>query len=410
MMRFGLIGGHLSHSFSKDIHEKLTGESYELRELSREELGPFLKEYPFQAINVTIPYKEQVIPWLDWISPEATRIGAVNTIVRRDGRLYGYNTDYYGFSELARKAGISFEGRKVLILGAGGAAKTVRAVATDQGAEEVVNAVRTPRSEADIPLGSIPAGSGFEIIINATPVGMFPDDEGMSADPEAFPCLKGVLDLIYNPLRTNLILKARSLGVPAEGGLYMLVAQAVKAASLFHSKEFPSGAADELFEGLQRAKGNIVLCGMPSSGKSTIGKLLAAKRDMEFVDTDELIIQQEGRPIGEIFASSGEMGFRKIESGVIGEVARRHGCVIATGGGAVLNPLNVNALKRNGTVCLIRRPIELLQATADRPLSSSREALEKLEAARKGAYAAAADVIIDNDSSLEQCLRQFEIC
>ena len=409
-MEFGLIGEHLGHSFSREIHEKLTGLPYELKEFPREELDGFMKKAPFRAINVTIPYKELVIPCLNIVSPEAARIGAVNTIVKRDGRLWGYNTDYFGFSELARRAGISFSGRKVLILGAGGAAKTVRAVAMDQGAASVVNAVRAPRCAGQIRLDSIPADNDFEIIVNATPVGMFPDDGAIPADPALFPRLEGALDLIYNPLRTNFILRSRSLGVPAEGGLFMLVAQAVKAASLFHSKSFPEETTEELFMDLSRAKGNIVLCGMPSSGKTTVGRLLAERRGLEFLDTDELIVGREGRPISEIFAAVGEAGFRRIESEIIQEVSRRHGCVIATGGGAVLDPSNVQALKRNGTVCLIRRSLELLQATADRPLSSNREALERLQEQRRGSYESAADHVIDNNSSLEDCLRQFDIC
>ena len=411
-MEFGLIGEHLGHSFSKEIHGKLMPDlPYELREISREDLPAFLREAPFKAINVTIPYKQDVIPYLSSISGEAQRIGAVNTIVKRpDGSLAGYNTDYYGFSELAKRAGISLKGRKVLILGAGGAAKTVRAVALDQGASEVRHALRHPRSAEDLQLGSIPSGNSFEIVINATPAGMYPDDGSAPVRASDFPCLEGALDLIYNPLRTNFILDARAQGAKAEGGLYMLVAQAVRASELFHSCCHLKGVTEEIFSSIAMAKGNIVLCGMPSSGKSTIGQMLAERLGMGFTDTDELITRREGRPIRDIFATRGEKVFRAIESQVISDISRSLGCVIATGGGAVLNQANVHSLRRNGTIILIQRDPELLLATPDRPLSSRREDLLRLLEERREAYLNAADHIVSNNASPGDCVRQIEQC
>ena len=217
-MEYGLIGERLGYSFSKEIHEKLSPCSYELREIAREDLDQFLKQKEFKGINVTIPYKEAVLPYLDEIAPEARSIGAVNTIVRDGDRLLGYNTDYYGFLALAEKAGIDFAGREVLILGAGGAAKTVHAVAADRGAARITHAVRTPKAPGQIDMNGLKPGSGYEIIVNCTPVGTYPRDEESPVDLGLFPRLKGVLDLVYNPLRTRLVLDAQGRGIPAAKG------------------------------------------------------------------------------------------------------------------------------------------------------------------------------------------------
>ena len=394
---------------------------------------------------MTIPYKEAVLPLLDFVSPEARQIGAVNTIVNRDGRLFGYNTDYFGFSALADRLGIDFKGKRVLILGAGGAAKTVAAVAADRSAASVTHAVRRPKAPGQIPLSSLGSESSYkdvipgwtgDLAVNCTPAGMFPLEEERIIDLGALPQLEGAIDLIYNPLRTDLILDALSRGVPAEGGLYMLVAQAVKAREYFDGIPGPAGddtlrtgddslrdgddtlgsvmagsdrpSPDDVFDALLKAKRNIVLIGMPASGKSTIGKALSEKTGRPFADTDSLIVQKAGKPIPQIFAEEGEAAFRALESDVIRELSPRTGLIIATGGGAILDPQNVRRLSRNGLLCFIRRDPERLQVTADRPLSSSREAMQALYESRREAYRRATERVIDNNGSLEEALRQFD--
>ena len=445
MMEFGLIGEHLGHSFSKEIHEKLSDRPYELREVARDELAGFLSHREFKGINVTIPYKEAVLPWLDFVSPEARKIGAVNTIVNRDGRLFGYNTDYFGFSALVDRLGLDFKGRRVLILGAGGAAKTVAALAEDRSAASVTHAVRHPKAPGQIPLSSLVSGTFFkdvipgsddvipgltgDLVINCTPAGMFPHMEERIADLKAFPQLKGAIDLIYNPLRTDLILDAQTLDVPAEGGLYMLVAQAVKAREYFDGIPGPAGndalrdgddalgsvmagpdrpSPDDVFDALLKAKRNLVLIGMPASGKSTLGRALAERTGRPFLDTDELIVEKAGKPIPQIFSDEGEAAFRAIESEVIREISPLTGQVIATGGGAILDPDNVRRLKRNGLLCFIRRDPERLSPTPDRPLSSDGAAMRALYQRRKEAYQRATELVIDNDGSLEDSLKQLE--
>ena len=409
MMQYGLIGEHLGYSYSKDIHEQLSTHAYELRELPREGLEAFLREAPFLGINVTIPYKEAVLPYLSWISPEARAIGAVNTIVKCDGRLLGYNTDYSGLKALAAKAGVSFLGRRVLILGAGGAAKCAHALAVDEGAVSVTHAVRNPPEAGQIRLDAIDPDNDYEVLVNCTPVGVTPNEEDCPTDLRLFPRLAGVLDLIYNPLRTNLVLDAQEAGIPAEGGLYMLVAQAVAARSLFDGTELDlAETTGRVFQHLYKAKRNLVLTGMPSSGKSTLGRLLAEKSGRRFVDTDDLIPEKAGKSIPQIFAENGEACFRAWESEVIQTLAQETGLVIATGGGAVLDGQNVRRLRRNGTILYLKRDLERLTATADRPLSSDRSALEALYERRKEAYERAAEIIVDNNGSLADSLRQIE--
>ena len=450
-MEYELIGERLGYSFSKEIHEKLSPCSYELREIAREDLDNFLKQKEFLGINVTIPYKEAVLPYLDEIAPEARSIGAVNTIVRDGDRLRGFNTDYYGFLALAEKAGIDFAGREVLILGAGGAAKTVHAVATDRGAARITHAVRTPKAPGQVGLGELKPGSGYEIIVNCTPVGTHPRDEESPVDLGLFPRLKGVLDLVYNPLRTRLVLDAQERGIPAEGGLYMLVAQAVQARRFFDasldtdrcpaeppaSTWAPSAAADKLsaqrmtpdarmdeahcrrqpagpdsvstlFNDILGSKRNLVLIGMPSSGKTTLGQALADRSARPFFDTDRLIVEKAGKPIPRIFAEDGEPAFRQIEAEVIRDLSQRNGLVIATGGGAILNPDNVRRLRHNGLICRIDRDLERLSPSSDRPLASDLEKMRALYQKRREAYLRATDCRIDNNGPLEDALAQLQ--
>lgn len=408
-MEFGLIGEHLGHSFSPEIHARLGNGAYTLHEVARDDLDAFMKAAPFKGINVTIPYKEAVMPYLDEISPEALEIGAVNTIVKdTDGRLKGYNTDFFGLCGLARRSGLDFNGRNVLVLGAGGAAKTAAAVAKELGAASVSTATRNPRNENQLPLSEISVNGGpWQIIMNATPVGMHPSDEGRVVDIALFPALEGVLDCIYNPLRTNLVLDAQERGLKAEGGLYMLVGQAWKADELFFDKQGDKALWDMIHDELLSSKINIVLCGMPSCGKTTVGGLLAEATGRRFYDTDVIIRERAGMEISEIFASKGEEAFRKMEHDIIEELSREHGCIIATGGGAVLDYSNIHNLRRSGRIYFIDKTPAQLVPTDDRPLSRSMDALEKLYATRRQAYLKAAEITIDGSLSFEDAAAEI---
>ena len=401
-MQYGLIGEHLSHSYSCEIHAKIADYRYELCELRPEEVGPFLERRAFRAINVTIPYKQTVIPYLDEISPEAERIGAVNTIVNRDGRLYGHNTDFAGMAALVRHAGIEVRGRKVLILGTGGTSRTAAAVMESLGAGQVLRVSRRDGTDTVRYEDAARLHADAQIIVNTTPVGMYPKDEGCPIDPALFPQLRGVLDAIYHPLRTNLVLDAQERGLPAEGGLYMLAAQAVYASAAFLGREPDPALIDTAFRAVRSGKRNLVLTGMPSAGKTTVGRALAALTGREFVDTDAEIVGRIGMPIADYFARAGEPAFRAVEREVIAEQSRRDGIVLATGGGSVLDGRNVRALRRNGLVVFLDRSPDKLTATSDRPLSSDPEALRRLYRERYALYCRAADLHLSADGRPEE--------
>lgn len=400
-MKYGLIGEHLKHSYSCEIHAQIADYEYELHEIPPSGLGGFLKKREFNAINVTIPYKQDVIPYLDEISDTAKRIGAVNTIVNRNGRLYGDNTDFAGMLALARHIGVDMKGRKVLILGTGGASKTGHALAEYMGAESVYYVSRSGKDGSITYEQAVTEHSDAQIIINATPVGMFPKQDGRPIDISAFPKLEGVIDAIYNPLRTNLILDAQERGIPAEGGLYMLSAQAVHASAVFLDIPLDESLVDKAFKSVKNDKQSIVLIGMPSSGKTTVGRILSEKCGKQLADTDEYIVNKTGMPISDFFAKFGEAEFRKIEKETVAELSATGGRIIATGGGAVLDPENVRALKQNGVLVFLDRRPENLVATDDRPLASRRSALEKLYTARYAIYCAAAELHIDANTTPE---------
>ena len=395
-MKYGLIGEHLTHSYSCEIHAQIADYEYELHEIPPSGLGEFLTKREFNAINVTIPYKQDVIPYLDEISETAKRIGAVNTIVNRNGKLFGDNTDFPGMLALAKHINVDVKGKKVLILGTGGASKTGHALAEYMGAESVYYVSRSGKNGSITYEQAVSEHSDAQVIINATPVGMFPKQDGSPIDISAFPKLEGVLDAIYNPLRTNLILDAQEKGIPAEGGLYMLAAQAVHAAAVFQDIPPDESLVDKAFNSVKNDKQNIVLIGMPSSGKTTVGKILAEK-----CGKDEYIVKKIGMPIADFFAKFGEAEFRKIEKETAASLSATGGKVIATGGGAVLDPENVRALKHNGVLVFLDRRPENLIATDDRPLASRRSAIEKLYAERYDIYCAAAEVHIDANTTPE---------
>lgn len=401
-MKYGLIGEHLGHSYSCEIHGAIADYEYELKELRPDELDGFMRQRFFNAINVTIPYKQSVIPYLDETSDRARSIGAVNTIVNTGGRLYGDNTDFAGMAALAKRIGIDFKGKKVLILGTGGTSKTARAVAESYGAATVLNVSRRGGEGLISYEEAAQKHSDAQIIINTTPVGMYPDTEKKPIEISAFSALEGVLDAIYHPLRTNLVLDAQERGIPASGGLYMLSAQAVYASAVFLDKELEPELIEKAYKLVKADKQNIVLVGMPSSGKTTVGKIIAERTGKTFEDTDDTIVSEIGMPIAQFFAEHGENAFRELESRVIAEASNKGGRVIATGGGAVLRPENVRAMRRNGPVVFIDRSLERLITTDDRPLSSNRTALEKLFETRYDIYKNAADLHADGNGTPEE--------
>lgn len=394
-MHYGCIAEHLKHSFSPEIHAALAPYRYELREIAPDGLEEFMLARDFYGINVTIPYKEKVIPYLAEIDEEAKRIGAVNTVVKRDGKLYGYNTDFYGMRSLIDRLGLKLCGKKVAVLGTGGTSRTACAVSEALGASEVLRVSRTAKDGAISYAMLYEHHSDVRVIINTTPCGMFPNPDAAAVDVMRFPMLEGVVDAVYNPLRPKLVLDAMKKGIPAEGGLYMLVAQAVRASEIFLDKTYASEITARIYQKIFRQKENIVLIGMPGSGKSTVGKLLAERLGREFLDMDDCIVQAAGKPISEIFAEVGESGFRNLESRVLAdEIAQRNSLVIATGGGAILRDENVDALRRNGSLYFLDRPLADLLPTDDRPLAFSQTAIEQRYHERYGRYCAVADVRI----------------
>lgn len=397
-MECGLLGGKLGHSFSPQIHGALADYCYTLWEKSPEELDDFLKNGDFMGLNVTIPYKKAVMPYCAELSEQAKKVGAVNTIVRRqDGTLLGHNTDYFGFAYFLKQSGIAVAGKKCLVLGTGGASVTVQAVLRSQGANVVVLSRSGPEN-----YDHLERHADAALIVNATPVGMYPNTGVSPIDLKFFPKLEGVLDLIYNPARTRFLLDAEKLGVPGWNGLSMLVAQAKESAEWFTGKAIPDARIAEIYAQLRRETENLIIIGMPGSGKTTVGRLLAQATGKTFVDVDEEIIRTMGKPIPEIFAASGEAGFREIETGVLSQLGKGSGQVIATGGGCVTRPENYPLLHQNGRILRLRRDIGKLPRDG-RPLSLTND-LSEMAARREPLYAAFADLTFDNNDTLEHTL------
>ena len=398
-IRCGLIGEKLSHSFSPQIHSHLCDYSYTLFEMSEGEVGDFVRSNKYDATNVTIPYKKTVMPFLDEISDEASRIGSVNTIIRTEsGALRGENTDYFGFSYMLKRSGIEIDGKSVLILGTGGASLTARAVCADLGARSITFVSR----EGDINYGNVyDKCRDTEVIINCTPVGMYPKNLVSPIELDRFPALLGVADMIYNPAKTKLLLDAERLGIKCINGLSMLVAQAKRACELFLGESIDNCEIDKICSLIESETGNIILIGMPGCGKTTVAKALAKMTGRELIDTDELIVKSEGRSIPEIFASEGEEYFRACESRIATEVGKMSGKIISTGGGIVTRDVNLDPLVQNGAVFFIRRDLELLSRDG-RPLSAGAD-LEEMYKKRLPLYLTFADYTVDNSTTVHVC-------
>ena len=392
MAQYGLIGEKLGHSFSKPIHEALADYTYELMPMPKEDAMRFLERRDFAAINVTIPYKETVIPFCDVIDVHAQAIGAVNTIVNRGGKLYGYNTDFAGFLYIVRKIGIDPKDKKVLILGSGGTCKTVSAVMRYCGAAEITVVSRSGKGGA-ITYEEAKTRRDTDILINASPCGMFPENDGLPIDLSHFPQLCAVFDVIYNPLRTNLLLEAQKRNIPNIGGLLMLVAQAKFAVEHFLSTSIDDSRIEEICGELTLEKRNLVLMGMPSCGKSTLGRIIARETGRKFIDLDDEIVKEAGMNIPTIFAEKGEPWFRDLEEQVAAKFAKENGIIIGCGGGTVLREASVRRLKQNGLLWFIDTPLSLLAGGNGRPLAKSKEQIAKLFEQRTPIYRAAADCV-----------------
>ncbi|MBP3377319.1 MAG: AAA family ATPase [Clostridia bacterium] len=389
-LKCGLIGKTLGHSYSPQIHAELGDYSYSLFEMGEDELAGFLRSDEFHGANVTIPYKIAVMPYLDEISPEASRIGSVNTIVHTpDGKLVGYNTDYYGFGYMLGAAGIDVADKKVLVLGSGGASLTARTLLRDRGAREVVVISRSGENN----YSNLDRHADADVIVNTTPVGMYPNNGVSPVSLDIFPKLTGVADIIFNPAKTALLLDAETRGIKCAGGLTMLVAQAKAASEYFTGSRIDDAEIERITQKIERQTKNIALVGMPGCGKSTVGKLIAQKTGREFVDLDAVITEKAGMPIPEVFAKYGEGYFRDLETAALAEVSKRSSLVIATGGGTVIRPENRRMLKQNSTVVFIKRNINDLPKDG-RPVSQA-NSLESLYKTRLPFYMDASDFEVE---------------
>lgn len=399
-MKCGLLGRTLGHSYSPQIHSKLGAYDYALYEKEPDEIEEFLKNGDFSGLNVTIPYKKTVMEYLDEVSPTAARLGAVNTIVRKNGRLIGHNTDYFGFRSMVAESRLAVRGKKVLVLGSGGASNTAVAVLKELGAIPIVIS-RSGQNN----YGNLRLHADAAVIVNATPVGMYPQVGVSAVDLSMFSRLEGVMDIIYNPARTKLLLDAESRGITAINGLWMLVAQAKESAEWFTGSTISDELISIIHRQLRRQMENIVLTGMPGSGKTTVGKLLAEATGKRFTDADEAIVQKAGMSIPDIFAHQGEAGFRSIETAVLAELGKCSDLVIATGGGCVTRDENYPLLHQNGVIFCLDRDISSLP-TDGRPLSQA-ERLSEMYRIRKPMYDRFADFHIDSNGTPQMAVAQI---
>ncbi len=402
MLKCGLLGKKLGHSYSPAIHSMLADYTYQLFEREPEELGTFLRAGDWDGLNVTIPYKKTVLPYCAELSETARRIGSVNTLVRRaDGTLFGDNTDAYGFERLIRRSGIQIRGRKALVLGSGGASVTVCDVLRSLGAAEVIVISRSGQDNYD----NLERHADAQIIANTTPLGMFPDTGRAAVDLRRFPGCEGVLDVVYNPARTALLLQAEELGIPCAGGLYMLVAQAKRSSELFIGQSLDDSLIDEIARSLSVSMQNIVLVGMPGSGKSTVAAALGKKLQRPVLEADAEIAAQAERSIPEIFADGGEEEFRRLETECLSRLGKQSGTVLSTGGGCVTRRENYPLLHQNGIILWLQRDIALLPRDG-RPISLKNDLYELYEK-RRPFYEAFADAVIDNNGTVEETVNRI---
>ena len=403
-MQCGLLGRVLGHSYSPQIHGYLGSYAYDLFEKEPEELADFLKNGDFTGLNVTIPYKKTVLPFLDELSPTAREMGCVNTIVRReDGSLYGHNSDFFGFQSLVRHSGIAVDGRKALVLGSGGASCTAVKALEALGAKPVVISRSGENNYQNLWLHK-----DASIIVNTTPVGMYPGTGAAPLDLGVFPHLEGVLDVIYNPARTRLLLDAEGLGIPNENGLWMLIAQAKESAEYFTGETLRDSVIEAIYRKLRGQMQNLVLIGMPGCGKSTIGAALAEKLNRPLVDADERIVSLAGKSIPEIFAQDGEAVFRAWETKALEETGKQSGLILATGGGCVTREENYSLLHQNGVIVYLKRDISLLPKDG-RPLSQ-KNSLDAMYQTRRPLYEAYADFTVDNNGTPEDTVKAILAC
>lgn len=410
-MKYGLIGEKLGHSYSPQIHQELGCKDYGLIPLDERQFHKFMQEKDFCGLNVTIPYKEAVFPYCDEVSPKARAIGAINTVTlkrKENGEtfLWGDNTDFDGFLYLLQQNKINLTGKTVMILGTGGTCKTVTTVAKYLNAKQIITVGRTAKNGV-IDYDGCLKETHTQIIINTTPVGMYPNTEGSLIDLSNFPLLEAVVDVIFNPLETAFLRQGRKLGIPAINGLEMLVAQAKAAEEIFLQKKIADEKIAQIYKTLKKEIYNIVLIGMPGCGKSAIGKMLSTRLNKEFIDSDSLIEEKAGMKIADIFSQYGEAYFRKLEQETIAAIGKEHGKVIATGGGVIKNSANIDALKQNGIILFLDRPLEALETGKGRPLSVDREAVKKLYQERYSLYRAGCDIAIKNEDSLEHVIAEI---
>lgn len=400
-MNCGLLGRKLGHSYSKEIHAHLGDYSYRLIEKEPEELDAFFAQGDFAGLNVTMPYKKTVIPYLAELSPVAKALGAVNTIVRRaDGKLIGHNTDYFGFQTMLKTSGVSISGKKALVLGSGGAAVTAVQVLKNAGAEVITVSRSGENNYQNLSLHADAA-----LIVNATPVGMYPNTGAAPLNVSQFPKLECVLDLIYNPARTQLMLDAKKLGIPCFNGLFMLVAQAKESAEWFTQTQIPDTKIQDIHRILKCKMENLILIGMPGCGKTTVGKLLSEKTGKPFIDADAYLENHFQKSIPEIFANEGESAFRQMETQVLDILGKGSGAIIATGGGCVTQERNYPLLHQNGTIFCLERELSKL-ATQGRPLSQSGKLAQMYET-RRPMYHRFADHFIDNNADAAQAAAEI---
>ena len=401
MMKSGLLGRKLGHSYSPQIHEYLGSYSYDLFEREPNEIEDFLRNGDFTGINVTIPYKKDVIPFLDKLSPTAVKMGSVNTVVRRkDGSLFGHNTDYFGFTSMVHRSGIQVAGKKVLVLGSGGTSNTAVKALEDLGAQVIIVS-RSGENNYD----NLHVHQDAAVIVNTTPVGMYPNTGVSPVDLSCFPTLEGVLDVIYNPAKTQLLLDAEKLGLPHENGLWMLVAQAKEAAEYFGGSPLPDSIIEIVYNKMSAKMKNIILVGMPGSGKSTIAALLAEQLGRSIVDADQKVIELAGKSIPDIFAEDGEAIFRQWETQALSDLGKKSQLIIATGGGCVTQQRNYPLLHQNGMIFWLQRELDLLP-TDGRPLSQIQK-LSDMYAMRKPMYEAFSDYQIDNNGTCQESIHQI---